>query len=202
MTTGGQGREYDLNQIYRDVFGHVRPPYPTVVLDSKTYGVSPVGTARALRGAFSFASKLGADYTFPTKLNRYQLPNEPTIRITGGKSIIETKITRLDPVGGLNKQNVLEEINQNNFRLVIRGLIINEEDPDNYPEEAVRRIREILTAAGSVSIDNALTNMWGITQLAIEDFQFDEVRGNIAVQSYQIIGYSDEYVNLEVVERA
>ncbi len=202
MTPGQQGIQYDLSQVYTTFFGTLRPPYPTLVLDSKQVKLSPVGTARALRGAFKFSSGIsGTEFSMPTKIAGYQLPNEPTIRIRGGKEIIETKITRLDPVGFLNRQNVLEEINLNNYNIRIRGLLINENDPDDYPEEQLRALREVVTQSGSVAIENAILTMWGITQIAIYDFDFPECRG-MAVQPYEIIGTSDELVDLELVERS
>jgi len=200
MTPGQRGSKYDLNEMYRNAFGHIRPPYPTVVAESRTVGLNPVGTVRALRGLFRFASGLGADYTMPTSLNGWQLPNEPIIRINASKDIKETKLTRLDSNGFINRQNVLEEINQNNYRIRLRGLLINEEDPDDYPEEQLRKLREIVLSAGSVTINNALTDMWGISRIAIEDFDLEELRGNISVQSYSIVGYSDSFVDLEMVD--
>lgn len=206
MTTPGlQGRKYDLGQAYQQVFGYVRPPYPIEAIRNGVTLLNPVGLVRgkvkALRGAFRLGSSLGPDYSFPTELAGFQLPNEPTIRITGGKKIIETKLTRLDAQGQLNRQNVLEEINLNNYRIRLRGIIMDDNNPDEYPEEIMLRIAEICTQSGSVSIKcPPLTTIWGISQIAIEDFDFHEVRGNPGVQGYDIIGYSDEYVNLEVIE--
>lgn len=200
MTVGEQGVKYDLNQIYHQVFGYVRPPYPTLAIKSGTVGYNPVGTVRALRGVFNFSSGLGTAFTMPTKLNDFQLPNEPTIRITGSKNIIETKLTRLDPVGLVNKQNVLEEINLNNFRIMIQGIMINEDDPEDYPETQMRELRDILLTSGSVRIENALCSMWGISQVAFQDWDFKEVKGNIAVQAYSLVAYSDEFIDLEVAQ--
>jgi hypothetical protein len=200
MTPGERGRQYDLNEVYRTVFGYTRPVYPTLLIESGKVGYNPVGLFKSLRGAFDFASSLGNDFALPTKLNGYQLPNEPTIRITGGKNIIETKLTRLDSFGKLNKANVLEEINQNNFRIRIQGIITNDEDPNDYPEQAVRQLSDIFLNSGSVKIENALCSLWGITSIAIENFDMREVRGGLSTQAYDIIGYSDEFVDLEIAE--
>lgn len=197
---GEQGRQYDINDLYRQAFGHVRPPYPVLLAQSRQLGYSPVGLVRSLRGAFSFSSKLGTELSMPTKLNDFQLPNEPTIRITGSKNIKQTKLTRLDAIGQINRQNVLEEINLNNFRVMIRGIIINEDDPTDYPEDAIRGLRDAVLASGSVRIENALCSLWGISMLAIEDFDMHELKGDISAQSYTLIGFSDEVVDLEVIE--
>jgi len=210
-TPGEHGRKYDLNEVYQKAFGHVRAPYPTVLLQSRELGINPLGGLKALRGAFKFSSGLGTEFTLPTRLiskvsaapndpGWFQLPNEPTVSINGGNNLIETKLTRLDVNGQLNRQNVLEEINLNLFRIRIQGVLVNEENPEDYPEEQLIRLRDICLASGPKSIDNAITTMWGIQNIALEDFDFPAVKGNVAFQPYILIGYSDEVFELEVVE--
>jgi hypothetical protein len=193
-TAGTTGEQYKLNQAYKQAFGHVRAPFPVLLAQTDSIGLSPVGTFKALKGTFSLRSKLNTDYTLPTKLDGWQIPQEPTIGIRGSKNIIETQLNRGD-----RTKNVLEEINLNNYQVKIRGIILNEEDFDAYPDEAVRRLREICEKAGSISIENGLTTIWNITKVAIRDFDLFEVKGYLGAQAFEIDCISDEDFELELV---
>lgn len=194
-TPGQIGKQFDLSLIYEKAFRHVRPPFPTLVRRSGTLGISPVGKVKALKGSFSLRSSLGAEYTMPVKIDGFQLPQEPSIRVRGGSNIIQTALNRGDRV-----QNVLEEVNLNNNKITIKGLIINEEDFEEYPEVPVRRLREICEKAGAVTIDNELTTIWGVTQIKIEDWDFLDVVGYPGVQAFQLDCLSDNPLELELID--
>lgn len=186
---------YDVNQAYSQAFRHVRPPFPTLLAESKTLGVSPISTIRGLKGSFKLTSALNTPLTLPTKIDGWQMPNEPTIEIRGGKNIIETQLNR-----GERVKNVLEEINLNNYQIRIRGVILNETEFDLYPEVDVRRLREICEIAGSVSIENGICALFNITKVAVRDFDFFEVKGYAGAQAYELDLLSDEDFELELVE--
>lgn len=188
---------YDLSELYKLAFGYNRPPYPILVAQSKTFGVGHIGTVKAFQGQFKASSILGNEYTMPVGLDGYRIPQEPAVAISGGKNVIETQLNR-----GARKQNVLEEVNLNNYQLDIRGLIINEDGLDEYPEEAVRRLKEICEKPGAITITNALTSIWGIDKIQILNFRFFEVRGNAAVQAFHIEGLSDQDFDLELIDGA
>ena len=194
-TPGTTGPKYDTDKVYNTAFRHVRPPYPSLALQSGGLNLLPVGSIKALKGSFSLKSTLNTEYTLPVKLDGWQMPQEPVIMIRGGKNIKETALNRGDRV-----QNVLEEMNLNNYQIRIHGVIINEVDFDAYPEEAVRRLREILEKAGSVSIENGLTSIWNITKVAFKDWEIRDVQGYIGAQAFEIDCLSDEDFELELVE--
>jgi hypothetical protein len=203
-TPGNIGPKYDIDQVYKQAFGHTRPPYPVLVAQSKSIGVSPVGAVKAIRGSFKLQSKLNAEYTSPTKFKftgrdgqteEWQVPQEPSTSVSGGKNVIETALNR-----GERTQNVIEEINLNNYRLTIKGVIINEEDFDSYPEEDVRMLHEICEAPGSIEIQNWLVNQYGISKIVIERFEFFEVVGYIGAQAFELTCISDEDFDLELTD--
>lgn len=194
-TVGQIPPPYNPAEVYQQAFRHVRPPYPNLVRESGTLGISPLGTVRALKGSFKLTSALNTIFTLPTKIDDWQMPNEPTIEIRGGKNIIETQLNRGDRV-----QNVLEEVNLNNYRIRIRGVILNEQEFDVYPEQDVRRLREICEKPGSVSIVNGITALFNITQVAISDFDFFEVKGFAGAQAYELDLFSDTDFELELIE--
>ena len=194
-TPGNIPPKYDTGQVYSQAFGHVRLPYPLLLAESRELGISPVGTIKGLKGTFKLRSTLNTEYALPTKLDGWQIPQEPVISISGGKNIIETQLNRGDRV-----QNVIEEVNLNNYSLRIRGIIINEEDFDQYPEEDVRRLREICEKPGSITIDNGLAAVCGISKVVIRKFDFHDVEGYLGAQAFELDCLSDEDFELELVD--
>lgn len=194
-TPGNIGKPYDVSQVYKSAFARSGIPYPTLAFQNPSLGIGPVGTIKALKGSFSLKSKLNTEYALPIKIDGWQFPQEPLITIRGGKNIIETPLNRGDRV-----QNVIEEINLNNYQITIRGIILNETDFDAYPEEAVRRLREICEKPGSVSIENGLTTLWNISKVAIRDWDLREVVGYLGAQAFEIDCLSDEDFELDVVD--
>lgn len=195
-TPGTIPPKYDMGQVYSKAFGHVRLPYPVLLAESRELGVSPVGTIRALKGAFKLKSTLNTDYALPTKLDGWQIPQEPIISIRGSKNIIETQLNR----GDRRTQNVIEEVNLNNYELRIRGIILNEDEFDEYPDVAVSRLREICEKAGSITIENALASLCGITQVVVRSFDFREVQGYLGAQAFELDCLSDQPFVLEVTD--
>lgn len=200
---------YDAGQVYQLAFRHVRPPFPNLALQSDTLGVSTgLGTLKALRGSFRLKSKLGAEYTCPTKfkftgrngvLEEWQIPQEPSSSVRGGKNIIETPLTRFDANAKRKiKRNVIEEIGLNNYRIELRGVILNEDDDNDYPFDAVATLRDLVEATGSVEIINWHVNQFGVSQVVIEDFDFFEINGVPNAQAFELSLIGDEPIELEL----
>ena len=191
-------QKFDLNQAYQTAFNHVRAPYPLLVAESKQYGISPVGTVKALLGTLK-KSALGAFYSMPTSIDGWDIPNEPTISIRSGKRIIDTPLNRLDPSSGkVERKSVLEEVGLNNYEIRLRGVIFNESDFDSYPIEDIRRMREICEKPGSVAIQNDLLSIFNVSRVGITFMDFFEVRGYIGAQAYELVLLQDENLTLEL----
>ena len=188
---------YDLRAVYQAAFGYAATPYPTEVLRSKTLGISPVGTIKSLGGVFKYSSKLGNEYTMPVTIDGYQIPQEPAVWIQGSKNVIVTPINR----SGTNVRrvwNVIEEANLNNYQVRIRGIVLNEDDFDDYPLEAVQRMREFFEKPGSRTIESYLTRAHGINKVEIVNVIWHEVRGYVAAQAFELDCISDEDSSLEL----
>lgn len=209
MTPGEAPPKYDAKQVYQLAFRHIRPPYPALALQSKTLGVSVgTGTLKALRGSFRLNNKLNSEYTCPTKFKfigrnglaeEWQVPQEPSTSVKGGKNLIETALTRFDPkTKRKTKRNVIEEIGLNNYKVQIRGVIINEDEFDIYPSDAIATLRDICEVPGSVEIVNWHINQFGIGQIVIEDYDFFEVKGAPGTQAFEMSCLSNEAIDLEV----
>jgi hypothetical protein len=203
--------DFNLNDLYQRAFGHVRPPYPLLV--NGLPGISPVGTLIGLKEQFDIkrdeepipvvpveaVSQWGSpDVKFGVKLKlpngfEFQIPLEPIISIEGGKNIIETKVNQ-----GARRENVIEEINLNNWRVLMRGLIISDA-ADEYPEELIKTLTDICIYPGSIEIECGLLHHFGITQVVIQNFRFPGVPGSIEAVGYELDLVSDVNIDLENV---
>jgi hypothetical protein len=189
MTVGRIPPKYNPNDVYP--LKHLQPPYPLLLAESGAIGVQVLPN-----GAFNVRSTLGAIYELPTKLAGWQIPQEPLISIRGGKMVKETPLNR-----GRRVQNVIEEVNLNNYQVRISGLLQNEdEDFEMYPAEAVARLREIIETPGSIEIENQLTSIWGINKIVIVNIDFPEVDGNITNQPFELYCISDQNFELELID--
>lgn len=140
-------------------------------------------------------SAWGAPYFQRTKINGFYLPNEPIVSISGGKVIVKTQIDSND--GTFKESMALDD-----YRITIRGLCIQEDldDPDAYPEDQVRLIRQLFEERESVDIVNDILTLLGITTIAIENLQLDGLVGSPGVQPYIINALSDKNFDLELKE--
>lgn len=181
----------NLADLYKQVFGYVAPGYyPTY----KPIEVKP-GEARSpieMKQVFEEEkSFLGTALIIPVTLNDWRLPNEPLIQITGSKEIAETKFDGQD---GTFK----ELYSLNDYIITIKGFAINDDDPDSFPEDIVRKLRSVCEVKNSVKIVNKLTNIFRIEWLSIKNFEFVEYEGSAGIQPYQITGSSDREFDLEL----
>lgn len=190
VPSGQVAAPYSIPDLYAQAFGYIKPPYPQVSIIPK---LNPLGTVKALRGAFQFKSSIGNEYTSPITIDGWQVPCEPVIGVYGSKNIIETRLTRLNSITNAKEvQNIIEESNLNNYRIRIRGVIYNEDQPDEYPEEAVRRMHQLFEKPGNVVVVNGILQIHDITKMIIQDISWKELPGFPGAQPYEMDCLSDE----------
>lgn len=185
----------DLINLYNSLFGYVGAPYSS--LNTKYKVESQEGWDADLANnspePLAIAAN-GSPIHLPCDLGDYTLPNEPLISIAQTKHIITTK---LDGVDGTFK----ELYSQGDWLVTIKGICIDEDNPDSYPEDQVRQIRNICEERKHVAITNRLTALFNIEHLAIERFEFPAVPGQLGMQGYVIRAKSDREFMLELKEK-
>lgn len=134
-------------------------------------------------------SALGTPMHFPCKLNGYELPNEPLIRVTGMNQMVRT------PLDGKNGR-FKEFFALDDYEITIQGIAINEQNPDMYPDAIIRKIREICEG-GDAEVTCKLLSYFNIKRLAFEKWDFPPMPG-VIWQKYEIKCYSDEPFELEL----
>lgn len=186
----------NLHEIYKQFFGAYSPLSTIPIVhpslrdaaiakwgnkDAEAYNVPEIEVGRK--------SLLGTLIHFPIKLDDYQLPNEPLIRVTGQNRIVRT------PLDGKNG-SFKEFFSTDDYEVVIKGIAVNDDNVDMYPEAIVRKIREICES-GSAEVTCNLLSFFNIKRLAFEKYDFLPMEG-VIWQPYEIKCYSDEPYELEL----
>lgn len=137
------------------------------------------------------ASILGTDVIMSVKLGGEDLPDSTVCRINGGNKIIETDMNGQD--------GTFKELwSKRDFNVAIRGMIIQNDGTEDYPDSQVRAIRDLLEATEALEVVCAQMNVFGITHLAIYDYDFPEWPGYPSVQPFEIMCKSDKLFELEL----
>jgi len=141
---------------------------------------------------FEMKSIFGTPLFMPCKIDDFWLPNEPLITLTGGKEIVKTVVAGL-------KGTIKEEISVKDYTITIRGIIVNTEN-DDYPEVEVGKLKAICEKQDSHKVVNKLFRIFGIDEIAIENYNIFGIAGHQSQQAYQINALSDRPVELVIKE--
>lgn len=204
--------EYNLVELYGLMFGYRAVSH----LKIKPFAYAKQDTNREVKGTSAFdnqsekftdkfnpkdlTSWMGVPILMPVSLSYFingteiklALPLEPIIQIKGGKTIIETKI---DGQEGTFK----EMFSLNDYELTIQGAVVNEDNySEEYPQEAVRQIREACEARVPICVSNDLLSIFNIDQMVIYDWEFPTIPGENSIQGYELRCKSDRQFNLEL----
>lgn len=114
-------------------------------------------------------------------------PLEPMISLNG-----QNILTRRHVSKGTIKGSIKERWTQDDYTVRIEGLLMGEDG--KYPEEDVSRLKAFCEA-GHVKALNPLLEIFGISQLAIENWDIPFTSGTTN-QNYTIQAYSDDIYKL------
>ncbi|MFK7048724.1 hypothetical protein FLACOL_01066 [Flavobacterium columnare] len=178
--------EFDFKEMTaRALIDYVGPPFPLWwAKNGHKFNAPGLHLINAL--------KLGKPYFLQLKLSHegteYQLPNEPLISFSLTKTIVKTAT-----VGKRRKGTVKEYITTEDYTITIRGLCVNEDDPEEYPAEQVAMLKELVDIDDALDVvDNPFFELFGIRRIVIEDINFDEMMGRPGQQAYSIKAISDQ----------
>lgn len=184
--------EINLIDAYQKAFGGAYNPVSTIPVVPPQGLLSGIlnGTARETPTIkVDRLSLLGTPIHFPIKIGGFELPNEPLIRITGMNRMERT------PLDG-NAGRFKEIFSLDDYEIVIKGIAINEENPDMYPDKIIRKLRE-LCEVGHAPVTCKLLSYFNINRLAFEKWDFPPLEG-VIWQPYEIKCYSDKIFELEL----
>lgn len=175
---------FNLTSLYLRTFGFTALPYGqldarTQVTDAQRFDAlearQPVGEETGL---------LGTPIHLPLRLGDFKFPNEPLVELSMQRRIV---ITDIDGNDGSFK----ELYSNGDVQVTIRAILVNDDDPDSYPEDLVRALRNVLEERKHVRIINRLTAMFNVEHIAVESWSFPAVPGELGMQGVEIRGLSD-----------
>jgi hypothetical protein len=181
----------NLIEAYRQVFGYKAVTFYPLDTTVRVEKAATEKFSKDASSAFNETSFLGTPFFMRTSLDGFKLPNEPIVEISLTKNIIKT------PIDG-NNGTFKELYSNGDYMITLKGLAINDAEPDNYPEEIVRKLRSIVEKNQSVSITNDLLTFFGVDLVAIESASFGVLEGFPGVQPYEFHFSSDKEFDIEL----
>lgn len=167
--------QFNIPEIFERTFG-VRYDKPDVVEPSSD---------------ISSDSITGAPVPESLIIGGLKLPNEIQYDISSSRNIVET------PVQG--RDGMVKELISNGDPIInIRGLIINYGTED-YPQDQVRELRELIARKESLQIENRVLNdVMEIFEVVVYDHSFPMMTGHPNVQPFALSLRADTPIELEV----
>lgn len=192
MAESNNIRKVNLLGLYQNTFGYIGKPWPNA--NVKAY--LPNGeTLDALKRVFNGRSIMGGSFFMPITIGDFELPNTPIVGLRGSKNIIEEVIDGSD---GTFK----EGFSLGDYEMTVKGILIDDQNPDEYPEEQVRALRAMYEERSHLRIANDLTTYFGIEYVAIYDLDIIGEAGAETYQPYSFKLKSDKIIDLEIKEDA
>jgi len=135
---------------------------------------------------------LGKQYFMTLKVSykgeTFELPNEPLVSLGLAKTIVETAT-----VGRYRKGTVKEYIVTEDYQITIKGICINEEDPEEYPTKQIQLLNKVFEINDSLEIVGSLFfELYGIRNIVFKEIAFEEMKGQPGAQIYTLTAVSDQ----------
>ena len=123
--------------------------------------------------------------------NDYVLPATTVVELTRQKRIAKTDVQGRDT-------SVKELISNGDWMIKIRGLVINEANPYEYPEDEMKVMHRFCEAKTSIPVTCKLLQWFEINELVVENYSFPRMEGYPGVQPFELDCLSDEPLELIV----
>lgn len=141
------------------------------------------------------ANALGIPMTLPLEIKKpdgdwWLLPLEPLINMTGKNLVVKRNVSKKDYRGSIK-----EYWSQDDYTIDISGMLMTMDSDDIYPNDDVRRLRELCEAQTALEVKCPLLNIFDVFRIVVEDFDFPFTKGANA-QAYTLKCSSDDLYDL------
>jgi hypothetical protein len=195
-------KEYNLGALQSESLRWTAHyPYMLNQPPAKTAQGSNYDTLQAHAKANGKTSLLGTPIFLPCTLKyedefdtlEVELQGEPMIVFRLNKTIVKTAID--------SKQGSFKELySQDDYGISIKGFLFNNE-ANEYPEKAVRDLRNILEKQKHLRITNALARIFGVTYIAVESAEVNCIEGAQNYIAYQVNAVSDQLFDIKLKQK-
>lgn len=204
----GNPIEINIAELYRSLFGYVGAPYPALDRNFSSLGskfntpgqlVNVINSLKSSPGGFKeiMHVSLGADeITGPGQY--WKFPYQPILSVSSSNEIIR----RFPNTSGKLRGSIKERWSEDDDEIKLQGVFLDppyrantipETVPQDFSEDMIfniERLAEFKRYKKSVRIQNRLTELLGITHIAIEKVELGEY-SSTRVRPFVIKGYSD-----------
>lgn len=126
----------------------------------------------------------------------WTLPFDPVLSVSGGNTLVRSSVQKYDDSRTERRGTVKEVWCSNDYEIQIAGVFIASES-DDLPTEDMERLRAYCESPKVVEVENDLLEVFNITRIAIETYQFAHTPGR-QNQQFTIKAYSDDDFELIV----
>lgn len=120
---------------------------------------------------------------------KFLLPFEPLVSISGKNVIARRKVAKAD-----GKGTVKERWSRDDYEVTIQG-VLTSADMSRYPSGYMKKLVALFDERRAVEVEQGVLEVFGIRYLAIESVSFPHTKG-LNNQNYEIKAYSDNPVDL------
>lgn len=120
---------------------------------------------------------------------KFLLPFEPLVSISGKNVIARRKVAKAD-----GKGTVKERWSRDDYEVTIQG-VMTSADMSKYPSGYMKKLVALFDERRAVEVEQGVLEVFGIRYLAIESVIFPHTKG-LNNQNYEIKAYSDNPVDL------
>lgn len=210
--------KFNIPQLFKDAFG-IYTRFPIYVLG----GSDPRATSKAKQEGWPLDSKYflepGELATYkgnqkpygvlvwdsfgikhpdlPDSAPIFYLPLVTTVEVTQSKEIVKTKMAGKN---GTIKGTVKELMSVDDHVLIFRGLVINFNEPNKYPEREVEQLNKLFDINASLSIESKIMEAHGITDIVFTNRSWPDSPGMNNVQPFEFTALSDDNIILELTQ--
>jgi hypothetical protein len=114
------------------------------------------------------------------------------VKISQSRNIVRTNIP------GRNG-TFKEYVSEGDWEISLKGIIVNEEERA-YPEDDVRRLKELLEVPEQITVVNELLEIFEIDKVVVASKSIPQVEGFHDVQGFEVRFFSDIDLELEISE--
>lgn len=195
--------KFDFKEIVaRAAFDYIGPAFPEWWKKNQSRYHLPdlrtINAAQILGGKYFMTLKLshpkleayrfGSTVVQSSGVSVFELPNEPLISLGLSKTIVETAT-----VGKYRKGTVKEYITTEDYQIIIKGVCVDQDNPEDYPTDQVAALNELFEINDSLDVvSNLFLELFGIRKIVLKDIQFEDMAGEAGMQKYIITAVSDQ----------
>ena len=192
------GVSINVLQQLQEQYG-VRVESPNVLIAQEVTGINNARPAIELEPESNFPQYKSRFNTPVYELIDFVLPNGFKFLLPEAcivEMIDSPKVVLRTPIQGRDG-SVKEIINNDDKKIVIMGVLINQNNKD-YPEELMQNLNQVVSFNGPVTINDLYLNSNNVSQLVITGCQYQRKAGRPNTIYFKIEAFSDEPIILQI----